>query len=136
LIKSISDLYNYNFFSTPSRFSSHNVDTMLNVKRVKNNMQLAFIEKLFTNQDWNQHANKIFVFHEYVVREQMLLLWHQLCLAMKNFGLVSMWQHRAWNSVRCVEKRAICKEALSRLRFGEDKEWWAFAPCLSKYTES
>ncbi len=42
--------------------------TMLSVKRVKDNMRLAFIEKLFTNhENRDQHANKIFELQEYVV---------------------------------------------------------------------
>jgi hypothetical protein len=42
-----------------------------------------------------------------------------------------MWQHVAWRSARCVEGRAIRKEALSRLRLGEGKVWKTLASCLS-----
>jgi hypothetical protein len=98
---------------------------------------LAFIEKLFTNrEDLDQRANKILAFQGYVVWEQKLLVWHHMCSIVESSGLISVWQHVAWSSARCVEGCAIRWEALSRLRLGEGRGWKALAPYLSKYTKS
>ncbi len=49
--------------------------TMLSVKRVKHNMQLAFIEKFFSNYKIrNQCGDKILMFQGYVIQEQKLLV--------------------------------------------------------------
>jgi hypothetical protein len=111
--------------------------TMLNVKKVKDNMRLAFIEKFFYQLwDWDQRTDKILALQGYVVRERNLLVWHQLCSTTESSSLASMWQHAAWGSARCVEGRAIRREALSRLRLGEGRGWKTLVPCLSKYIES
>jgi hypothetical protein len=43
--------------------------TMLSVKKVKHNMRLVFIEKLFTNRKIDQHVDKILTFQGYVIQE-------------------------------------------------------------------
>jgi hypothetical protein len=111
--------------------------TMLNVKKVKHNMQLAFIKKLFTNRKIRTSVlDKILMFQKYVVQEQKLLVWYQLCLFTKSSGPFLMWQLATWNSVKCMKRCVIRKEALSRLWFGENRGWKALAPCLSKHTKS
>jgi hypothetical protein len=98
--------------------------TMLSVKKLKDNMRLAFIEKFFTKlRDRNQRVDKILALQRYVVRKWKLLVWHQLCSATESSSLVSVWQHATWRSARCVEGRAIHREVLSRLQLGEARGW-------------
>jgi hypothetical protein len=78
--------------------------TMLNVKRVKDNIHW---KALYHLRDRDQRADKMFELQTYVVREQKLFVWHQLCSVTESYGLVLVWQHVAWSSARCVEKRAI-----------------------------
>jgi len=110
--------------------------TMLSVKKVKDNVTSFHWKTLYQSWDWDQRANKILVLQRYVVQEWKLFVWHQLCLVAKSINSVSMWQHVAWGYVRCVERYAICRKALSRLQLREGWEWIALVPCLSKYTES
>jgi hypothetical protein len=54
-----------------------------------------------------------------------------MCSIAESFRSISVWQHAIWGSARCVERRAICKEALTGLRLGEGRGWKTLARCVA-----
>ncbi len=113
--------------------------TMLNVKRVKHNMRLAFIEKLFTNHEIGASVQTKYLRFKSMSYKNESYLCDISCVQLRK----ALAQFQCGNSqlatrgnARCVEGRAIRWEALSRLQFGEGQGWKTLAPCLSKYTKS
>jgi hypothetical protein len=102
--------------------------TMLNVKRVKDNMRLAFIEKFFTNREIGTNVQIRYLRFKGTSYENERYLCDINCvqlqkvLARFQFGNTQLEAVLgAWKGVPCVEGRAIHREALLRLRLGEGR---------------
>jgi hypothetical protein len=84
--------------------------TMLNVKRVKHNMQLAFIEKLFTNREIGTGVQTRYLRFKGMSYESKSYLCDISCVqlrkALARFRCGNS-QLTTRNSARCVERRAI-----------------------------
>jgi len=109
--------------------------TMFIVKRMKNNMQLIFIENIFINHEIGINVQTKYLSFKGILYKSESYLCDISC--------VQLWKTLA--QFRCDNTqfevvldawKGICREALSRLRLGEDREWKALVLCLSKYTES
>jgi hypothetical protein len=98
---------------------------MLNVKKVKDNIQLTFIEKFFTNREIETSVQTRYLRFKGTLYEGENFLCDIRCVQLQKvlarFQCGNTQLEVVRGSARFVKGRAICKEALSRLRFGEGR---------------